>query len=242
MNEVVLSATGLAKSYVNGPRRADVLQGLELIVGTGEAVAIVGDSGVGKSTLLHLLGALDRPDRGEVRFRGADIAAFDTEQRANYRNRHVGFVFQFHHLLPEFSALENVELPRRIGRADGTGLAEAQALLERLGLGARLTHRPAEMSGGERQRVAVARALINGPAVVLADEPTGNLDPHTGAEVFRLMRLLQHELAYALVLVTHSARLARSCDRVLRLEGGGLHPLGGDEARLYFAGSLGAEG
>jgi lipoprotein-releasing system ATP-binding protein len=237
MSEPLLAARGLAKSYQSGPRRLDVLRGLDLDVAGGEALAVVGQSGVGKSTLMHLLGGLDRPDAGRITFRGEDIRGGGPAQRAAYRNRHVGLVFQFHHLLPELSALENVEMPFRIARRSGR--AEAGALLEALGLGQRLHHRPGELSGGEQQRVAVARALAPSPELVLADEPTGNLDPRTGAEVFELLRELQRARGFALVLVTHNERLARDCDRVLHLVGGRLDALDEHGTRAYFEG-LGA--
>jgi len=232
--EPLLRARGLCKTYRSGPRTIEVLRELDLDVAPGESVAIIGDSGVGKSTLLHLLGGLDRPDRGRLSFRGEELFDAGRPRLAEYRNRNVGFVFQFHHLLPEFSALENVEMPFRIGRrADGAG--PARQLLERLGLSERLQHRPGALSGGEQQRVAIARALVARPALVLADEPTGNLDPATGKRVWDLLRGLQRELGFALVLASHSERLARGCDRMLRLLDGSLAPLGADEARAYFS-------
>ena len=238
MSEALLAARGLCRAFDSGARRIEVLRELDLDVVAGRALAIVGDSGVGKSTLLHLLGGLDRPDRGRVLFRGADVFGRGAQERARYRNRHVGFVFQMHHLLPEFTALENVELPFRIGRRrDGT--TAARDLLERLGLGERLDHPPGRLSGGEQQRVAIARAIVTQPEVVLADEPTGNLDPATGLEVLRLMRALQRERGFALILATHSERLARGCDELARLDGGRLHFLDEDQTRQYFAG-LGA--
>lgn len=237
MSEPLLVARGLGKSFGAEARRIDVLRDLDLEVAEGRALAIVGDSGVGKSTLLHLLGGLDRPDAGSVLFRGRDVHSGDARARAIYRNRHVGFVFQLHHLLPEFTALENVEMPFRIGRRDGA--AEAHDLLSRLGLAERLDHVPGELSGGEQQRVAIARAIVMNPAVVLADEPTGNLDPATGAEVFRLLRELQAERSFALVLATHSERLARGCDALARLADGRLHALDERETQEYFDG-LGA--
>jgi lipoprotein-releasing system ATP-binding protein len=230
----LLAARGLSKAYRSGPRRIEVLRELDLAVLDGESVAIVGDSGVGKSTLLHLLGGLDRPDAGRLTFRDRDLLAGDAARLAEYRNRNVGFVFQFHHLLPEFSALENVEMPFRIGRRDD-GRERALELLERLGLRDRLDHRPSALSGGEQQRVAIARALAADPSLVLADEPTGNLDPSTGKRVFDLLRELQRERGFALVLASHSERLARGCDRILRLENGHLTSLGADEARAYFS-------
>jgi lipoprotein-releasing system ATP-binding protein len=238
MSEPLLVARGLDKSYGSGAQRIEVLRGLELEVAEGEALAIVGDSGVGKSTLLHVLGGLDRPDGGEVLFRGGALHALDGRALAAYRNREVGFVFQLHHLLPEFTALENVEMPFRIARRAESS-TEARHLLERLGLGERLTHFPGELSGGEQQRVAIARALALGPALVLADEPTGNLDPATGIEVFRLLRELQAERRFALVLASHSERLARGCDTLARLHEGRLQRLDARQTQEYFDG-LGA--
>jgi len=239
MSEPLLSAEGLCKSYRSGPRRIDVLRGLDLVVRPGETLAVVGESGVGKSTLLHLLGGLDRPDGGRLLFRGDDVFAADARELAGYRNTNVGFVFQMHHLLPEFTALENVEMPFRIARRRGNFRADAREILARLGLGDRLGHVPAELSGGEQQRVAIARAVAVGPALVLADEPTGNLDPQTGQEVFDLLGELQRERSFALLLATHSERLASGCDRVLRLEDGALRALGESETAAYFKG-LGA--
>ncbi|HXV75744.1 MAG TPA: ABC transporter ATP-binding protein [Candidatus Polarisedimenticolaceae bacterium] len=241
MNEPLLVAEALDKAYGVGGARIDVLRGLSLAVRPGEAVAIVGESGVGKSTLLHLLGGLDRPDAGRMSFAGLDVFSADTERMAEYRNRSVGFVFQFHHLLPEFSAVENVAMPFRIGRRAGEIDAPAREMLERLGLGSRLTHRPSELSGGEQQRVAIARALVGGPRLVLADEPTGNLDPTTGRRVFELLRELQRERGFALVLASHNERLAVECDRVLRLSDGSLNEMARAETRLYFNG-FGTEG
>ena len=233
MSEPLLSATGLTRSFYGGARRIDVLCGLDLQVDASETVAIVGDSGVGKSTLLQLLGGLDRPDAGNVAFRGRSLPWDDAQAMGRYRNREIGFVFQFHHLLPEFTALENVEMPFRIGGR----LAEAKqatVLLERLGLAERLAHTPSRLSGGEQQRVAIARAVAGGPALVLADEPTGNLDPATGERVFALLHELQREHGFALLLATHNERLAAACDHVLRLVGGRLEPLGDAAAAAYF--------
>ncbi len=235
----LLEVQALHKSYASGPRRLEVLHDLDLTVEPGESVAIVGDSGVGKSTLLHLLGGLDRPDSGVVRFRGREIHRDGPAQLARFRNRQVGFVFQFHHLLPEFTALENVEMPFRIGRVAGAWDVEARRLLEQLGLEQRLHHTPGMLSGGEQQRVAVARALATRPALMLADEPTGNLDPSTGREVFGLIRSLQRERGFALLMATHSAALARGCSRILRLAGGRLVPLDARQIAAYFEG-LGA--
>ena len=188
-----------------------------------ETVAIVGESGVGQSTLLHLLGGLERPSAGTIRVAGFDLSTRSEREIARFRNRQVGFVFQFHHLLPDFTALENVMMPCLIGGSSPAEAAErARHLLERVGLKERLTHRPGELSGGEQQRVAVARAVVLRPAVVLADEPTGNLDPHTGDEVERLLLELNREAGITCVVVTHSDRLAAAMDRTLRLVEGGL--------------------
>jgi lipoprotein-releasing system ATP-binding protein len=235
MSDALLTATGLVKSYSSGAGKIHVLRGLDLSIAPGEAVAVVGDSGVGKSTLLHILGGLDRPDDGRVAFRDQEVFSGNGNWLARYRNERVGFVFQFHHLLPEFSALENVEMPFRIGRrADAE--TPARDILVRLGLGERLDHRPAALSGGEQQRVAIARAVASRPDIVLADEPTGNLDPTTGLEVFSVLRELQGERSFALVLATHSGRLASGCDRILRLDEGVLRPMEEAEARKYFDG------
>jgi lipoprotein-releasing system ATP-binding protein len=237
MSESLLSARGIAKAFPSGGNRIQVLLGLDLEIGGSEAVAVVGDSGVGKTTLLHILGGLDRPDAGSVSFRGETVRYGSVRYMTAFRNRHVGFVFQFHHLLPEFTALENVEMPFRIGRRTGDFRALARDSLVRLGLEDRLEHRPSALSGGEQQRVAIARAVAPGPDLVLADEPTGNLDPATGAAVFAMFRRLQEEREFSLVLATHSERLARGCDRVLRLEDGRLRPLESAEMREYFDGA-----
>ncbi len=236
MSEPVLSAAGLVKRYASGERTLEVLRGLDLDVAAGESVAVVGDSGVGKSTLLHILGALDLPDAGTVLFRGRETVTPRGGDLAEYRNRRVGFIFQSHHLLPEFTALENVEMPFRIGRRPGSPRGPAREMLMRLGLGDRLTHRPAALSGGEQQRVAIARAVASAPDVVLADEPTGNLDPPTGAAVFSLLRDLQSERRFALIVATHSGRVAHGCDRMLRLSEGRLRPMADGEALRYFTG------
>jgi lipoprotein-releasing system ATP-binding protein len=218
-----LEARGIVKSYPVGGQSLTVLRDLDLTVEAGEMVAIVGASGVGKSTLLHVLGGLDRVDQGSVAVDGVQLTSMPDAAIVAFRNRRVGFVFQFHHLLPEFSALENAEMPMRIAR---TPIAEARAragaLLQRVGLGERLEHRPGMLSGGEQQRVAVARALVMQPAILLADEPTGDLDEQTADSLHALLR--EMHLAYGLtsVIATHNPRLAAACDRTLRLEGGRL--------------------
>ncbi|MGV3517033.1 ABC transporter ATP-binding protein [Luteitalea sp.] len=220
-----LSVSALQKSYAtpNGP--VEVLRDVGLEVAAGEMVAIVGASGVGKSTLLHVLGGLDGLDGGTVVVDGVGLHTLTDAGRVAFRNQRVGFVFQFHHLLPEFSALENVEMPLRIGRVPlAEGRPRAQALLERVGLGHRLSHRPGTLSGGEQQRVAIARALVMRPALLLADEPTGNLDEHTAASLHSLLRDMHAEYRLTAVIATHNSRLADACDRVLRLEGGQLLP------------------
>jgi lipoprotein-releasing system ATP-binding protein len=219
----ILRCEKLVKHFVESEHRVEVLNGVNLSVTPGECVAIVGSSGSGKSTLLHLLGGLDTPTSGEVFVDGEAMSSMSDAVRGRLRNRAIGFVYQFHHLLPEFSAVENVAMPLLIG---GTEPAEAEAqavtLLERVGLGKRLTHRPAKLSGGERQRAAVARALVHRPPLVLADEPTGNLDSHTGEQVYELMLELNLEMNTSLVLVTHDLRLAGRMQRVLHLEEGKL--------------------
>lgn len=218
-----VEVSGLAKSYRGPAGTLTVLSDLDLSVETGEMVAIVGASGVGKSTLLHVLGGLDAFDAGVVRIGDADVGRMDDDARVRFRNRHVGFVFQFHHLLPEFSAIENVEMPLRIsGQGTADRETQARALLGRVGLADRALHRPGTLSGGEQQRVAVARALVGHPSLLLADEPTGNLDEHTAAELHALLREMHREHGLTSIIATHNTSLAAACDRVLRLEGGRL--------------------
>lgn len=220
-----LACTDLSMAYTDAGGRLEILSGIDLEVRAGEKVAIIGVSGAGKSTLLHLLGGLERPTGGEVRVAGQRLAGLSPAALSRLRNAHLGFVYQFHHLLPEFDALENVAMPLLLGgTAVGEALATARRLLIDLGLGERLHHRPAELSGGERQRVAIARALVTEPGCVLADEPTGNLDPATAYRVFEQLTLLQDSHATALVMVTHNEALASRLDRVLVLEGGHLRP------------------
>jgi lipoprotein-releasing system ATP-binding protein len=221
----LLAARGLRKSYRTAAGEVAVLQGVDLDVAPGEVIAIVGASGVGKSTLLHVLGTLDRPDTGALSIDGEDVLALEDARRCAFRNRTLGFVFQFHHLLPEFSALENVSMPLLIGGASiGDARSRASTLLEEVGLGSRLDHRPGALSGGEQQRVAVARALAGSPRALLADEPTGDLDRATGLRLYQTIRELSGARGLTVVLVTHNDELARACDRVLRLEGGQLVP------------------
>ena len=218
-----LTAHHINKSYQVGTQQLHVLRDLDLSVERGEMVAIVGASGVGKSTLLHLLGGLDRMDSGAIHVGETDIGTLPEHELTTFRNKHVGFVFQFHHLLSEFTALENAEMPLRIARLGASDARQrATAVLQRLALGERLTHRPSMLSGGEQQRVAVARALVTEPSVLLADEPTGDLDERTAEALHALLREMHRERQLSSVIATHNMQLARSCDRILRLEGGQL--------------------
>jgi lipoprotein-releasing system ATP-binding protein len=233
MNDPVIQARDLFKSYPSGGRTLQVIKGLSLEVRQGEMVAVVGESGAGKSTLLHLLGGLDRPDSGSILLGGRELSRLNRVEAAALRNRDVGYVFQFHHLLPEFTAEENTLMPCLIRREPlGGSRRLARALLEELGLSERAQHRPAELSGGEQQRVALARALVGRPLVLLADEPTGNLDFQTSETVFELIREAVSRRGTATVLVTHSERLALRCDRVCVMEEGVLQGLSGSSYKF----------
>ena len=221
----LLEATGVHKAYSVGTSRLPVLKGLDVSIEKGEMVAVVGASGVGKSTMLHVLGGLDPADAGVVRVGETEITALSDADVVAFRNAHVGFVFQFHHLLPEFTALENAEMPMRIARRPSSERrARARELLARVGLAERHDHRPGMLSGGEQQRVAIARALVMDPHILLADEPTGDLDEHTADSLHALLREMHKERGLTSLIATHNPRLAAACDRVLRLEDGRLTP------------------
>jgi lipoprotein-releasing system ATP-binding protein len=224
MNNVVLEAQALSKTFNEGLQAVDVLKKVSLTINRGEFVAIVGSSGSGKSTLLHILGGLDVPSSGSVTILGQPLSALNETKRGELRNKHLGFVYQFHHLLAEFTALENVCMPLLLRQSCSVKEAEAAAteLLTKVGLAHRLQHKPAELSGGERQRVALARALVTKPDVVLADEPTGNLDHETATEIQQLLQTLKQELGMSLIIVTHDRELAQSADRILTMQSGEL--------------------
>lgn len=221
----LIEVRGLAKSFSGGGKQVDVLADLDLSLSQGERLAIVGESGVGKSTLLYIIGTLERPDRGTLHYEGHDVTAWSDDEVSGLRNRTIGFVFQFHHLLPDFSALENAMMPALIARWDRSrARASALELLETVGLGHRLTHRPGELSGGEQQRVAIARSLILGPRVMLADEPTGNLDPATAGEIEDLLCGLNEKRGLGLIVTTHNRQLAARMNRQFELHDGRLRP------------------
>ncbi len=217
----MITVTDLHKSFVIGEHHLEVLKGINLTIARGELIAIVGASGAGKSTMLHILGLLDQPTKGTVLYEGRDLFQLSETDQADFRNRRIGFVFQFHHLLPEFTALENACMPALIQRREPAEIEkEAVAILEEVGLGARLHHKPGELSGGEQQRVAVARALLQKPDLVLADEPTGNLDTHTGDALFSLMRELNKTRGTTFVIVTHNDKLSAQADRIVHMQDG----------------------
>ena len=228
MSESLLSAKGLTKSYTMGSRSLEVLRGVDVEVARGDFLALRGASGAGKSTLLHLIGGLDSPNSGEILFDGRDVAKFSESELTHFRNRRVGFIFQAYHLLPELTALENVCLPARIGRVSATvAQSRATALLEQVGLKERLDHKPYELSGGEQQRVAIARSLIVGPEMILADEPTGNLDSGTGLEIIELLKNLIVQTRAALIIATHDPKVAAAARTVIELVDGRVAAAGG---------------
>lgn len=221
MIDTILTAEDLKKSFYSQAGKLDVLKGINLDVRRGEFIAVTGDSGAGKSTLLHILGTIDKPTSGIVTYDGRDVFSLNDEALSHFRNMHVGFVFQFHHLLPEFSAMENITMPGLIAGRERSGLIDdASELLSKLGIYERRTHRPGELSGGEQQRVAVARALILNPKIVLADEPTGNLDTATGEDLFGILKHLNDTMGITFVMVTHNENLARKCSRILHMTDG----------------------
>ena len=223
MNKVIFNCQDLKKSYHDGTESVHVLKGISLTINSGDRIAIVGPSGSGKSTLMHLLGGLDTPTSGQLFMQGTDWQMISEKQRCQLRNQQLGFVYQFHHLLPEFSALENVAMPLLLaGKAVSDARKQAEVILDQVGLSARVSHKPSQLSGGERQRVAIARALVHQPQCVLADEPTGNLDQATAAKVFELMLSLNERLNTALIIVTHDRQLAAQMDRVLTIQDGHL--------------------
>ena len=225
----ILKVESVSKSYHDGNSTTEVLKNVDLTVYEGEQLAIIGSSGSGKSTLLHIMGTLDKPSNGKVFLDGENVYGLSAKQQSTIRNQDLGFIYQFHHLLPEFSALENVAMPAYIkGDNKSDALKRAQELLNRVGLGHRLNHTPAELSGGERQRVAIARALINQPKLVLADEPTGNLDADSGEAVYKLIKELSHQIGTAFVVVTHDSELAAKMDRQLVMKAGILHVESGE--------------
>jgi lipoprotein-releasing system ATP-binding protein len=225
MSKLVLAGLGIQHSYREGKLSTDVLKSVDIQIEAGQRIGIIGASGSGKSTLLHILGGLDTPSQGQVKLQGQELSSLSHAARGRLRNTSLGFIYQFHHLLPEFSALENVAMPLLIsGMSRALAHVQAEQMLQRVGLGHRLTHRPGELSGGERQRAAVARAIVTRPLVLLADEPTGNLDEPTAEAVFQLMLELNRELQMALLIVTHDLKLARKLDQVYELSQGSLAP------------------